>query len=181
MDFILLGFVFVHTYIITEEMSLWLTILLHNYTDLIEICVEDINGIIQFEEKFCRQANNNVEQEVLNHELEDEVKKILVSLNPRYSAILIYRFYCEMTYEEIAEELGIDINSVKVNLHRGKKQFKKQLQVNNTLKEYIRGVGMDGKQRGYSYKKMFGLCNKQFARAGCSAGLARFAPIDCGR
>jgi RNA polymerase sigma-70 factor (ECF subfamily) len=110
-----------------------------------EIYVEDINGIIQFEDKFCRQANNNVEQEVLNHELEDEIKKILVSLNPRYSAILIYRFYCEMTYEEIAEELGIDINSVKVNLHRGKKQFKKQLQVNNTLKEYIRGVGMDGK------------------------------------
>jgi hypothetical protein len=33
----LLGFVFVHTYIITEEMSLWLTILLHNYTDLIII------------------------------------------------------------------------------------------------------------------------------------------------
>jgi predicted signal transduction protein with EAL and GGDEF domain len=31
----LLGFVFVHTYIITEETSLWLTILLHNYTDLI--------------------------------------------------------------------------------------------------------------------------------------------------
>jgi hypothetical protein len=28
--------VFVHTYIITEEMSLWLTILLHNYTDLIK-------------------------------------------------------------------------------------------------------------------------------------------------
>jgi hypothetical protein len=33
----LLGFVFVHTYIITEETSLWLTILLHNYTDLIGI------------------------------------------------------------------------------------------------------------------------------------------------
>ncbi len=110
-----------------------------------EICVEDINGIIQFENKLYSEINNSVEQELLNHELEEEVKKILVSLSSRYSAVLIYRFYCEMTYEEIAAELDIDINSVKVNLYRGKKQFKKQLQVNNTLKEYIRGVGINEK------------------------------------
>lgn len=109
-----------------------------------EICVEDINGIIQLENEFYCKVNN-VEQEVLNHELEEEIKKILISLNSRYSTVLIYRFYCEMTYEEIATELGIDINSVKVNLYRGKKQFKKRLQMNNTLKEYIRGVGLNGK------------------------------------
>lgn len=39
----LLGFVFVHTYIITEEMSLWLTILLHNYIDLIHFAYEVIS------------------------------------------------------------------------------------------------------------------------------------------
>jgi len=110
-----------------------------------EICFEDINGIIQLENQFHSEVNNNVEQEVLNHELEEEIKKMLVSLNSRYSTVLIYRFYCEMTYEEIAAELGIDINSVKVNLYRGKKQLKKRLQTNNTLKEYIRGVGINGK------------------------------------
>ena len=46
MDFILLGFVFVHTYIITEEMSLWLTILLHNYTDLIYYRLNVINNFL---------------------------------------------------------------------------------------------------------------------------------------
>ncbi len=109
-----------------------------------EICFEGINGIIQLENQFHSEISNSVEQEVLNHELEEEIKKMLISLNSRHSTVLICRFYCEMTYEEIAAELDIDINSVKVNLYRGKRQLKKRLQTNNTLKEYIRGVGING-------------------------------------
>jgi RNA polymerase sigma-70 factor (ECF subfamily) len=100
--------------------------------------VEDMDKLIAIEEEVRKKMKqNDVETSYINKEVTKAVREAIKSLDKKYSLILVYRFYCDMTYEEIAKKLKLNINTVKTRLRRGKKKLKQSKQ----LRKYIEGEG----------------------------------------
>ena len=64
------------------------------------------------------------EASLINENQKKILLKLMNKLRPDYKKIIELRFFEEMSYKEIAEELGINISMVKTKLHRAKKQLK---------------------------------------------------------
>lgn len=60
------------------------------------------------------------EQSALRSELQREVQAALNRLPPPYRVPLILRFWHDMSYQEIADTLGLSVQAVKTRLHRGR-------------------------------------------------------------
>ena len=56
------------------------------------------------------------------------VARALGQLKPRYREILLLRFQQGLAYHEIAEVMGLKMNTVKVQLHRARKQLASELE-----------------------------------------------------
>jgi DNA-directed RNA polymerase specialized sigma24 family protein len=50
-----------------------------------------------------------------------------------------------MTYEDIAKEMNMKLNSVKVTLFRAKAQMKNELLKSDLIKEHVRSMKSDGR------------------------------------
>ena len=57
----------------------------------------------------------------------DDVWGVLGELNARQRAVIVLRFYEDLTYEQIAATLGIPIGSVKSSLHRALTNLEERL------------------------------------------------------
>ena len=55
------------------------------------------------------------------------LEQALEQLRPQYREILVLRFQEELAYDEIAEVTGLTMGTVKVHLHRARKQLAKAL------------------------------------------------------
>ena len=63
-------------------------------------------------------------------ELNDKMKRINQMINhlpEKQQHIMRLRDMQGLTYEEIAEHLGLNLNQIKVNLHRARKSIRNQL------------------------------------------------------
>jgi RNA polymerase sigma-70 factor (ECF subfamily) len=60
------------------------------------------------------------EQAALQLEASDEMQKVLSVLPPKYRTVLILRYWYDLSYEEIAEMLGLTSALVKARLHRAR-------------------------------------------------------------
>jgi RNA polymerase sigma factor (sigma-70 family) len=60
------------------------------------------------------------EERVIKDEKAEWLKGIIKELKPRYSNLIKLRYYKEMSYQEIAEELDIPIGTVKAQLYRSR-------------------------------------------------------------
>ncbi|MCR4439136.1 MAG: RNA polymerase sigma factor [bacterium] len=69
-------------------------------------------------------------------ELKDCLEEAIRRLPPRLRSIIIMREWLDMKYEEISAALGIPMNSVKVYIHRGRKQLRMAL---GEMAEEVRG------------------------------------------
>ncbi|HZC05918.1 MAG TPA: sigma-70 family RNA polymerase sigma factor, partial [Ktedonobacterales bacterium] len=58
------------------------------------------------------------EQAALQVEASDEMQKVLSVLPPKYRTVLVLRYWYDLSYEEIAEMLGLTSALVKARLHR---------------------------------------------------------------
>ncbi len=67
-------------------------------------------------------------KKVLKKEMAAWVKKGVKKLKPKYQIVIHLRFIEDLSYNEIAETLGLPINTVKVHLNRAKKQLKTHLE-----------------------------------------------------
>ncbi len=86
------------------------------------------------EEKFIREQRVQLMRHVLN------------KLNPKYRLMIELRFFEELSYEEIAEELDIPLGTVKAQLFRAKEILHDLLQT-PTARAYIEvPAGMLGKK-----------------------------------
>lgn len=65
------------------------------------------------------------EASLINENQKKILFKMMKKLRSDYRKIIELRFFEEMSYKEIAEEMGINISMVKTKLHRAKKQLKK--------------------------------------------------------
>ncbi|MBA1333960.1 MAG: hypothetical protein HPY66_0353 [Firmicutes bacterium] len=105
-----------------------------------ETSIEDINKVIQLESISSGIPDSSVENKILNHELSSKIKDAICSLDESHSLILVLRFYCELSYNEIASELGIDLNAVRSRLYRAKNLLRRELANSDIAREYFEGV-----------------------------------------
>jgi RNA polymerase sigma factor (sigma-70 family) len=62
----------------------------------------------------------------INKDASNKLKEVIENLKPAYRDVLMLRFYEELSYDEIATQLNIPINNVKVQLHRAKQSLQKK-------------------------------------------------------
>ncbi len=62
----------------------------------------------------------------INKDNTTKLKGVIEQLKPAYRDVLMLRFYEELSYDEIATQLNIPINNVKVQLHRAKQLLQKK-------------------------------------------------------
>ncbi len=63
----------------------------------------------------------------MHHDLTAGIESALGTLRPAYREILLLRFQESLSYEEISEVTSLPMGTVKVQLHRARKQLAKQL------------------------------------------------------
>lgn len=62
----------------------------------------------------------NPEQELITVEKAELLKAFIEKLKPRYRVLIELRYYKQLSYEEIAEELGMPLGTVKAQLFRAR-------------------------------------------------------------
>lgn len=62
----------------------------------------------------------NPEELVIKKEKAEELKSMIKTLKPRYARLIDYRYYQELSYEEIAETMQLPLGTVKAQLFRAR-------------------------------------------------------------
>lgn len=70
----------------------------------------------------------------LREEYREEVLNVINSLKPMYSVVLYLRFYCDMSYREMAEKLNINENTLRSRCSRALKLLKEKLRHSSTIR-----------------------------------------------
>lgn len=70
----------------------------------------------------------NPEVNLLHKDRETRVKRIVLSLSPKYKEIIFLYYYKDFSVEEISAILKISANTVKTRLTRGRERLKKLLE-----------------------------------------------------
>lgn len=65
-------------------------------------------------------SNLNPEDSIIKKQKANIVNELVKSLKPRYAKLIELRYYKELSYEEIAEEMQIPLGTVKAQLYRAR-------------------------------------------------------------
>lgn len=68
---------------------------------------------------------NSPENIILNKEIQNVIKGILLKMSQKYRAAIVLRDFNNLTYKEVASALRLNEASAKTLIHRGRKQFQK--------------------------------------------------------
>ena len=63
------------------------------------------------------------EEEIINGESHDRLMAFIEELSPLYKDVMIKYMIEELEYEEIAKELGLELNTVRTRIRRGKQHL----------------------------------------------------------
>ncbi len=74
------------------------------------------------------------EEELIESQEDNEVKKIINLMPQNYSEILKLRYLNHCSYKEISENLKIPINNVKIRIMRGRKLLVEYIEQNSELR-----------------------------------------------
>ena len=92
-----------------------------------------------------RDFEADPEQRLMHEQKLAHVRRLVEKMNAKYRVMLELRYYEELSYEEIANELDLPLGTVKAQLFRAKELLMQQLQ-NNNSKAYIDINGMTRNQ-----------------------------------
>jgi RNA polymerase sigma-70 factor (ECF subfamily) len=67
-----------------------------------------------------KDANLNPQEEAIKSEKVEIIQTIVTKLPPKYQVLVKLRYFEELSYEEIAAELGAPLGTVKAQLHRAR-------------------------------------------------------------
>jgi RNA polymerase sigma factor (sigma-70 family) len=67
-----------------------------------------------------RDANLNPQEEAIKMQKVEIMKLIITKLPPKYQTLVNLRYFRELSYEEIAQELDAPLGTVKAQLHRAR-------------------------------------------------------------
>ena len=70
-----------------------------------------------------RSSNPTPEQAILAGELTDAIQKLLLQLDEHYRLAVIYRYWYQYSYAEIAQEMDTTESAIKSRLHRARKKL----------------------------------------------------------
>lgn len=71
--------------------------------------------------------NPNPEQKAISNDITEQIKQFINRLPEKIRSVVIMRDIQDLKYDFIAETTGTPVNSVKANIHRGRKLLLKQL------------------------------------------------------
>ena len=63
------------------------------------------------------------EEEIINGESHDRLMAFIEELSPLYKEVMVKYMIEELEYEEIAKALGLELNTVRTRIRRGKQQL----------------------------------------------------------
>jgi RNA polymerase sigma factor (sigma-70 family) len=113
----------------TRDISfeMWLkTIANHHSIDFIRSGKRSQNNLYIDDEdssEFIHTDNSNPEKDLIKKEEDINLEKALSRLSSRAREVLTYRFRDELTYQEIADKLGLSIGTIKHYIHRYKSKI----------------------------------------------------------
>ncbi len=70
------------------------------------------------EGEMWRSVTPDPEAVALGHERRDEVTALLALLAPKDRSAIVLHYWCDLSYAEIADVLGVTVSAVKSRLHR---------------------------------------------------------------
>ena len=118
-----------HLYTPTHAFSTWLfSIATNNCVDFIRkkrlqtVYLDDIRTTADGEiyEYPIAAESNNPEESIIHEQRVQVLREVVQQLKPRYRKLVEMRYFDEMSYEEIAEELKMPLGTVKVQLFRAR-------------------------------------------------------------
>lgn len=127
----------------TNAFSTWLfSIGANNCIDFIRkkrvstISINDLSRISDDEVyEFPLPSNTpNPEEEYISAQRKEILRKVVGKLKPHYRDLIQYRYYDELSYEEIAQKTALPMGTVKIRLMRAKQQL---LRLFNDRKEEV--------------------------------------------
>ncbi|HTN21523.1 MAG TPA: sigma-70 family RNA polymerase sigma factor [Pelobium sp.] len=62
----------------------------------------------------------NPEEHSIKKQQTEQLKEVIDKLPPRYKTLIVLRYFDELSYEEIAEQLDLPLGTVKAQLFRGR-------------------------------------------------------------
>lgn len=74
-----------------------------------------------------RTGNDNIHQSTENQDLVAQARRMMQDLPEKQRLVMHLRDIEELSYEEIAENLQISLDQVKVSLHRARKSIREQM------------------------------------------------------
>ncbi len=86
------------------------------------------------------------EQAVLHDLLESDIQRALDALPPQFRAAVVLCDVEELTYEEVAEALGIKLGTVRSRIHRGRAMLRESL--SHRAPSSARAQRQDSRRRG---------------------------------
>lgn len=73
------------------------------------------------------EETNSVSEQILKEEENQVLFQKVLRLSVKLREVIIFFYYEELSVEEIAELLGVNVNTVKTRLHRGRNSLKRRL------------------------------------------------------
>ena len=73
--------------------------------------------------------NPNPEQSIIKEQRAERIRMVIEKLSPKYRQLIELRYFEELSYEEIAEQLDIPLGTVKAQLFRAKDMLYSLLKV----------------------------------------------------
>jgi RNA polymerase sigma factor (sigma-70 family) len=83
-----------------------------------------------------RDYQPDPEQMMMHDQKLSHVRRLVQNMNVKYRTMIELRYYEELSYEEIAQELGLPLGTVKAQLFRAKEILSQQLQ-SKTSRAYL--------------------------------------------
>lgn len=106
-----------------DKFSSWVTVialneakhLLKKQSEIKIVPIDELNLIGKTENKFFAA------------EIKTDIDNVFKKLKPQEAEVLIYKYYADLTLEQISSIMNISIANVKVRLYRAKDSFKKNI------------------------------------------------------
>lgn len=120
------AFIRLHQYEPTYAFSTWLfRIASNNCIDFLrkkKMQMMSIDGTDSDEGNVfdLESPNRNPEQEAIKQQKKVIMQEIVGKLKPQYKLLIEMRYFQEMSYEEISQELDIPLGTIKAQLHRAR-------------------------------------------------------------
>ncbi len=83
-----------------------------------------IQKFITLPDWFPFESSRNLEEEVVDKQMKEALKKCVGKLDIKYKEPIVLFFYEEKTYEEISDILRVPVRNVGVLIHRGRQKVK---------------------------------------------------------